>query len=163
MDSAVLQGVRSVGDAHGCYTFYSPYAPYQNCVVDSSVCHQRSPIGHRAVDSIDLLWKLRNVLRDDLDARRFYQAQFDHILVDELQDTDPLQAEIVLYLSEGTPRASRWQDVEVQPGKLTLVGDPKQSIYRFRRADVGMYERLRTQVGLSPLPGFRIATGSGQV
>lgn len=101
---------------------------------------------HEALDSIDLLLSLRNLVRDDLEARRFYQQMFDHILVDELQDTDPLQAEIVLFLSEATPVAARWQDVVVGPGRLTLVGDPKQSIYRFRRADVGMYDRMRAQV-----------------
>ena len=71
---------------------------------------------------------------------RSTSAMFDHFLVDELQDTDPLQAEIVLFLSEDEPKAARWQDVVVGRGRLTLVGDPKQeSIYRFRRADVGMY------------------------
>jgi ATP-dependent helicase/nuclease subunit A len=99
-----------------------------------------------AVDSIDLLLVLRNLVRDDLDARAFYQQMFDHILVDELQDTDPLQAEVILFLSESKPCAFRWQDVAVGPGRLTLVGDPKQSIYRFRRADVGMYDRMRAQV-----------------
>ncbi len=101
---------------------------------------------HETLDSIDLLLALRNLLRDDFEARGFYQEMFDHILVDELQDTDPLQAEIVLFLSELKPVANRWQDVVVGPGRLTLVGDPKQSIYRFRRADVGMYDRLRSLV-----------------
>lgn len=101
------------------------------------------------VDSIDLLLVLRDLVRDDRDARAFYQGMFDHILVDELQDTDPLQAEIVLFLSEDAPNAARWQDVIVGCGRLTLVGDPKQSIYRFRRADVGMYDRMREQVKAS--------------
>lgn len=101
---------------------------------------------HEALDQLDLLFSLRNLLRDDLAVRGFYQQLFDHILVDELQDTDPLQAEIVLYLSEQTPKARRWQDVVVGKGRLTLVGDPKQSIYRFRRADIGMYDQIRTQI-----------------
>nr|MBA3461798.1 UvrD-helicase domain-containing protein [Deltaproteobacteria bacterium] len=101
---------------------------------------------NEAVDSIDLLLVLRNLVRDDLEARRFYQQMFDHVLVDELQDTDPLQAEVILFLAEAEPLATRWQDVVVGTGRLTLVGDPKQSIYRFRRADVGMYDRMRTQV-----------------
>lgn len=108
--------------------------------------YDRVKANRQMVDSIDLLLTLHNLLRDDLTARAFYQAQLDHVFVDELQDTDPLQAEIVLYLSEATPSAHRWQDVVVGPGRLTLVGDPKQSIYRFRRADVGMYDRLREQV-----------------
>lgn len=108
--------------------------------------YERVKARHESLDSIDLLLALRDLVRDDLDARAFYQRMFDHILVDELQDTDPLQAEIILFLSEATPLAARWQDVVVGNGRLTLVGDPKQSIYRFRRADVGMYDRMRAQV-----------------
>ena len=59
------------------------------------------------------------------------------VLVDELQDTDPLQAEIVFFLAEQEPRASEWIDVALRPGKLFLVGDPQQSIYRFRRRGPG--------------------------
>ncbi|MCX5746413.1 MAG: UvrD-helicase domain-containing protein [Proteobacteria bacterium] len=110
------------------------------------VLYERIKARHEVLDSVDLLLALRNLLRDDLGARGFYQGRFDHLLVDELQDTDPLQAEIVLYLAEHAPLATRWQDVVVGPGRLTLVGDPKQSIYRFRRADIGMYEQIRTQI-----------------
>jgi ATP-dependent exoDNAse (exonuclease V) beta subunit len=97
----------------------------------------------RQLDQLDLLVKLRNLLAKDKSARAEYQRRFDHIFVDEFQDTDPLQAEIVLYLCEREPRAERWEDVILSDGKLTLVGDPKQSIYRFRRADIAMYERVR--------------------
>jgi len=104
------------------------------------------------VDYLDLLVKLRNLLRDPRQ-RRFYQSQFDHIFVDEFQDTDPLQCEIVFYLCEmAGSTAERWDAVKLQPGKLTIVGDPKQSIYRFRRADIAMYgtaiERLKDQHAL---------------
>jgi len=100
----------------------------------------------RQLDQLDLLVKLRNLLANDKAARAEYQRQFEHIFVDEFQDTDPLQAEIVLYLCEREPRADRWEDVTLTDGKLTLVGDPKQSIYRFRRADIAMYERVRKLV-----------------
>src|ERR671923_217979 len=70
-------------------------------------------------------------------------GRLTHIFVDEFQDTDPLQAEIVLLLSASDPAVSRWQDVTPAPGKLFLVGDPKQSIYRFRRADVGTYQAVK--------------------
>ncbi len=120
--------------------------------------YERVKARHEVLDSIDLLLTLRNLVRDDLDARGFYQQMFDHILVDELQDTDPLQAEIVLFLSESTPVAARWQDVVVGPGRLTLVGDPKQSIYRFRRADVGMYDRMRAQVAQGDHVGVTLST-----
>ncbi|MBI4564838.1 MAG: UvrD-helicase domain-containing protein [Planctomycetes bacterium] len=97
----------------------------------------------RQLDQLDLLLKLRDLLAMDKTARGEYQRMFDHVFVDEFQDTDPLQAEIVLYLCEREPRADRWEEVVLSEGKLTLVGDPKQSIYRFRRADVAMYDRVR--------------------
>jgi ATP-dependent helicase/nuclease subunit A len=106
---------------------------------------------HRAVDQIDLLVKLRDLLRDNPQVRGEYQGLFDHLFIDEFQDTDPLQAEIALFLCEQTARATAWKDVKLAPGRLTIVGDPKQSIYRFRRADVRMYADVRELVGLDAL------------
>lgn len=113
-----------------------------------AVCalYERVKASHEAVDQIDLLLKLRDVLATDLEARGYYQSLFDHILVDEFQDTDPLQAEVILYLCEDGAQARRWDEVRLVPGRLTIVGDPKQSIYRFRRADVAMYDQVRQQV-----------------
>ena len=106
--------------------------------------YERVKAEHEVVDYLDLLIKLRDLLRDDPAARRFYQGLFDHIFVDEFQDTDPLQCEIVFYLCEDRSRSSgtvAWDALPLAPGKLTIVGDPKQSIYRFRRADIAMYGR----------------------
>jgi ATP-dependent helicase/nuclease subunit A len=105
---------------------------------------------HRVVDQVDLLLKLRDLLRDLPGARAELQGLLDHVFVDEFQDTDPLQAEVLLYLCEAGAKAARWQDVRLAPGKLTLVGDPKQSIYRFRRADIGVYETVRAIVTAGP-------------
>ncbi len=96
------------------------------------------------LDFQDLLILARDMLRDNLPVRRYFQKQFDHLLVDEFQDTDPLQAEIIYFLAEAEPRAATWTDVKLRPGKLFIVGDPKQSIYRFRRADIEIYERAKT-------------------
>jgi ATP-dependent helicase/nuclease subunit A len=64
-------------------------------------------------------------------------------LVDEFQDTDPVQYELVLYLTERLGQQGRsWQDIELEPGKLFIVGDPKQSIYAFRRADIEAFDRV---------------------
>jgi ATP-dependent helicase/nuclease subunit A len=101
---------------------------------------------HQALDQLDLLVKLRDLLRDHPDVRGEFQRMFDHVFVDEFQDTDPLQAEIVLYLCEHAPAARAWEEVALRDGALTLVGDPKQSIYRFRRADVATYDRVRRLV-----------------
>ena len=96
-----------------------------------------------ALDFVDLLLRARELLRDDAEVRRTFRERLSHLFVDEFQDTDPLQAEIVVLLS-GSPDADRvspvdWHDVRPRPGALFIVGDPKQSIYRFRRADIGTY------------------------
>ncbi|HSD29166.1 MAG TPA: UvrD-helicase domain-containing protein, partial [Vicinamibacteria bacterium] len=111
----------------------------------------------RTLDRLDLLVKLRDLLAGNLVVRGELGGLFDHILVDEFQDTDPLQAEIVLFLCEREPRAARWTEVELRPGALTLVGDPKQSIYRFRRADIAMYDRVRAIVARSPHLPIRLS------
>jgi ATP-dependent helicase/nuclease subunit A len=92
-----------------------------------------------ALDFLDLLLKARNLVRDDADVRRSFQRRFRRLFVDEFQDTDPLQAEILLLLAADDPALADWKKVRPVPGKLFIVGDPKQSIYRFRRADVGIY------------------------
>src|SRR4029078_4418718 len=74
------------------------------------------------------------------------QTGFRCLLGDEFQDTDPLQAEILLLLASQDPGETRWQHVDPVPGKLFLVGDPKQSIYRFRRADVHIYRQVCEQL-----------------
>jgi ATP-dependent helicase/nuclease subunit A len=84
------------------------------------------------LDFLDLLLRARNLVRDREDVRRDFQAGIRYLLVDEFQDTDPLQLEMVLSLAEGAP-----------PGSLFVVGDPKQSIYRFRRADIETYEQAK--------------------
>ena len=93
-----------------------------------------------SLDFQDLLLKARDLLRDSLEVRRHFQKRFRYILVDEFQDTDPLQVELVFFLAEKSPRAASWREVERVPGKRFLVGDPKQSIYRFRRADIEIYK-----------------------
>src|SRR5690606_15057346 len=93
-----------------------------------------------------LLLRARNLIRDCEPVRAHFQRRFSHLLVDELQDTDPLQAEILLLLASKDPTISDWRAVDPVGGKLFIVGDPKQSIYRFRRADVGVYQRVKKQL-----------------
>jgi len=85
----------------------------------------------------DLILKVRNVLRDIPDARNRFRDRYDALLIDEFQDTDPLQAEIALAFATDPTTG------HPEPGRLFLVGDPKQSIYRFRRADMAMYAQAR--------------------
>jgi ATP-dependent exoDNAse (exonuclease V) beta subunit len=96
-----------------------------------------------SLDFVDLLLRARDLVRDRHQVRADLQRRLTHVFVDEFQDTDPLQAEIVLLLAASDPAVSRWQDVTPAPGKLFVVGDPKQSIYRFRRADVGTYQAVK--------------------
>lgn len=102
------------------------------------------------LDFTDLLGCLRDLLAHDRVARGALQRRFDYILVDEFQDTDPLQAEIVFFLCEREPLADDWRDVVLKPGKLFVVGDPKQSIYRFRRADIALYDDVKELVRRQP-------------
>ncbi|MGE5254091.1 MAG: UvrD-helicase domain-containing protein, partial [Planctomycetaceae bacterium] len=98
------------------------------------------------LDFQDLLILSRNLLRDNKEVREYFQRIFRYLLVDEFQDTDPLQVEVVFFLAEKGAQANRWEEVGLQPGKLFLVGDPKQSIYRFRRADIETYEKARERL-----------------
>ena len=96
----------------------------------------------------DLLTWARDLLRDKPDVRRRAQAGFDRVFVDEFQDTDPLQVEIVWFLASKTDQAEErdWTKLRLERGKLFIVGDPKQSIYRFRRADIGIYHQVLAQL-----------------
>ena len=62
----------------------------------------------------------------------------EFFLIDESQDTNPLQTELFFYLT-ASKNDPNWRGVEPQEGKLFIVGDPKQSIYSFRGADVLAY------------------------
>jgi ATP-dependent exoDNAse (exonuclease V) beta subunit len=94
------------------------------------------------LDFLDLLLLARDLVRDNQDVRGYLQKRFSHIFIDEFQDTDPLQAEILVLLSADNPTETDWMNVQPKPGKLFVVGDPKQSIYKFRRADVTLYETI---------------------
>jgi ATP-dependent exoDNAse (exonuclease V) beta subunit len=98
------------------------------------------------LDFLDLLIKARNLIRTDSAVRMDLQQRFSHFFVDEFQDTDPLQAEILMLLAADNPRETDWRAIRPVPGKLFLVGDPKQSIYRFRRADVALYEEVKQRL-----------------
>jgi ATP-dependent exoDNAse (exonuclease V) beta subunit len=102
-----------------------------------------------ALDFLDLLVRARDLVRDVRAVRRDFQKRFKRIFVDEFQDTDPLQAELLMLLAASDPDETRWEHVTPERGKLFVVGDPKQSIYRFRRADVDVYRRVCRQLQAS--------------
>jgi ATP-dependent helicase/nuclease subunit A len=109
--------------------------------------HKRRADGEAEYDDL-LIWA-RNLLRDDLEVRSYFQERFPRIFVDEFQDTDPLQAEIVMYIAAGSDGHGDWRHLQPGAGRLFIVGDPKQSIYRFRRADIRVYDEVKS----GPLEG----------
>ncbi|MFW6268507.1 MAG: UvrD-helicase domain-containing protein [Bacillota bacterium] len=94
----------------------------------------------------DLLILTARGLRNKSSLRKYFKNRYKSILVDEFQDTDPLQAEILFYLSGDNLEEKNWQNLHPEPGSLFLVGDPKQSIYRFRRADIDIYNTVKKQL-----------------
>jgi len=98
------------------------------------------------LDFLDLLLRTRDLLRGNRTVRVELQHRFSHILVDEFQDTDPLQAETVLLLAADDPEQNDPVLARPIPGKLFIVGDPKQSIYRFRRADIAFYQGVKSRL-----------------
>jgi exodeoxyribonuclease-5 len=101
------------------------------------------------LDFDDLLYTARNLLAGHEQVRQALARRFRHVLVDEFQDTDPLQIDILWRLC-GEARKEGGADPlarAIRPGALFLVGDPKQAIYRFRGADVNAYIGARWAIG----------------
>lgn len=97
---------------------------------------------HRATYD-DLLLRTRDMLRDNEEAWGYFHQRYKTLYVDEMQDTDPVQTEMLFYLTaEEHVDGSDWRSCKPVPGSLFLVGDPKQAIYRFRGADIGVYNEL---------------------
>ncbi|HVD76710.1 MAG TPA: UvrD-helicase domain-containing protein [Vicinamibacteria bacterium] len=90
------------------------------------------------LDYLDLLLKARDALRGSEPVRASFRRRFRLVLIDEFQDTDPLQVEIADLLTAGVP------------GALVVVGDAKQSIYRFRRAEVSLFRRASEAAATRP-------------
>ncbi len=97
-------------------------------------------------DFDDLLIWARDLMRDEPEVRGYFQRKYRCVLVDEFQDTDPLQAEMIVRLCATDGGETDWRGIELRPGALFVVGDPKQSIYRFRRADITMYDDVKRNI-----------------
>ncbi len=110
------------------------------------------------LDFNDLQRKARDLLRDHPDVRNDYKRRFSRIMVDEFQDTNALQKEIVYHLAEdpGTcatfaPGERDTSKIRLARRKLFLVGDPKQSIYGFRGADVSVFKDVMAEMARTGL------------
>ncbi|MDB5340577.1 MAG: Exodeoxyribonuclease [Planctomycetaceae bacterium] len=88
------------------------------------------------LDFDDLVLRSRDLLKQNAAVRQRVAAGIEFLLVDEFQDTDPVQADIVRFLC----------GAKLTQGKLFLVGDAQQSIYRFRRADPNVFRQLRLEI-----------------
>lgn len=86
------------------------------------------------IDFFDCLFKVKRGLANNPHLRELVQKRFDVIIVDEFQDSDPMQAEIAWLMAEDNLK------------KLFFVGDPKQSIYGFSRADISVYQGVMAEV-----------------
>ena len=97
----------------------------------------------------DLLIQAAKLLRCHGEVRNYFAQKYARLLVDEFQDTDPVQAELIFLLTgEETAgmEETEWRQLTPRPGSLFLVGDPKQSIYRFRRADISIYNEVKSRI-----------------
>jgi ATP-dependent helicase/nuclease subunit A len=120
------------------YVFFDAGQFVQEAVIEYSLTRRRR--GEQSFD--DLLWGARRMLERSVDNRAHFARKFSHILIDEFQDTDPVHAEILLFLtSTNRDETNPWK-CQPAPGSLFIVGDDKQSIYRFRRADVDVFHRF---------------------
>ncbi len=103
----------------------------------------------------DLLVRARQVLRNTEfgpSVRESLRSRYQRLLLDEFQDTDPIQVELAtLIASPDTDGTKPWHELTVPPGSLFFVGDPKQSIYRFRRADINLFLEARTTYSDAPV------------
>ncbi len=97
----------------------------------------------------DMLFLAAQLVRENASVRGRIRESIRHFLVDEFQDTDPLQVELIFLLA-GEGDASDWREVLLEAAGLFLVGDPKQSVYRFRRADIAIYHEVSERIEALP-------------
>ena len=109
--------------------------------------YQESEDGE-SVSNDGLLYHTHELLKNSIEARAFFKDKYSCIYIDEFQDTDVMQTELLLYLcaddSKLTAGADIWQ-CPLRDGALFAVGDPKQSIYGFRDADIRLYNKMKAK------------------
>jgi len=95
-----------------------------------------------------------DILTRDRALRDHYKRRIRAIMIDEFQDNNDLQKNLLYLLAEKDAVSSRGvpDPQDLSPEKLFFVGDEKQSIYRFRGADVAVFRRLAADLGHEPLP-----------
>jgi ATP-dependent exoDNAse (exonuclease V) beta subunit len=123
----------------------STTVPLVNAVAKMVLSYADTRKAEGLLEFQDLLVLSCELLSDSNEARGYFQSRFTHVLIDEFQDTDPLQLKLAKLLTDrsdtGTPAS----------GALFVVGDEKQSIYRFRRADLTQLKGLVDSLGAERL------------
>ncbi len=107
----------------------------------------------------DLLVHARRLVRHEGDSLGALRRRYRRLLIDEFQDTDPIQVELAARLVAAVEGEAELSDG--RPGALFVVGDPKQSIYRFRRADIELFDSVSAEIGATVLlqTNFRSVPG----
>ena len=119
------------------------YAAVMRILKQAVATYDRVRSDNAVLNYQDLLMKTAALLRNNPSIRQYFRRRITHLLVDEFQDTDPVQAEIMMYLTADDYSEQDWRKCRPVPGSLFVVGDPKQSIYRFRRADIVTYNKVK--------------------
>ena len=122
------------------------YPEIAGFINEAVAAHHAHRIARGFLTFQDLLEQAAALLSGQSALRRDFQNHYRCLFVDEFQDTDPIQAQILLYLTADDPEVSDWRDCRPRPGSLFLVGDEKQAIYRFRRADLDVFRYVRDLV-----------------
>ena len=137
------------------------FVPILRHLAEAAVVDAHARLAAGTITFHDVLVAARDLMTTNPGARRHARRKYKRLLIDEFQDTDPLQAELALALSWDADRINgngTGDDFDeraiaplpsgvfaIEPDRLTFVGDPKQSIYRFRRADIDVYERMKAR------------------
>lgn len=122
------------------------HEPLLQFVKPAITCFAQYRLDQGVLNYQDLLQRTADLLREYPEVRHYFQTKYRSLLVDEFQDTDPLQAEVLFYLTGRDTYEKDWRKLVPTPGSLFVVGDPKQSIYRFRRADIDTYNLVKERI-----------------
>ncbi|HWG33182.1 MAG TPA: UvrD-helicase domain-containing protein [Gemmatimonadaceae bacterium] len=135
--AALLEG--EIAEVLGCWYEFR-YPPVMRFLKRASEDFARERYETGQLGFEDLLMLSAKLLREHPRVRDALGMRYRRLLVDEFQDTDPVQAEVCFLLASESSEGNDWHNVKPRAGAIFLVGDPKQSIYRFRRADIQVYE-----------------------
>jgi ATP-dependent helicase/nuclease subunit A len=119
---------------------------------------QRSYLRKKQTEGVltfsDVARLARAILLEQEDIRQSEKEAFKAIMIDEFQDNNELQKDMLFLLAEKPELINKKipEAKDLSPGKLFFVGDEKQSIYRFRGADVSVFRKLKEELQGGDLP-----------